>query len=94
MALYELKDATLSGIDGEGYVYPVETYKGIGYKGVFFAGGDADLASVADQEGPTFAGTVYMKSRTKNGQEVTVDVTNVVSVGVGVRADFTVVDES
>lgn len=91
MALYELQDATLGGISGEGYVYPVDTYQGISYKGVFFAGNDADLDPLTEREDATFAGTIYLKTSQKT-DEVPVDVTQVVSVAVGHRADFNVVD--
>ena len=94
MALYELQEATLAGIDGEGYVYPVDTYKGTGYRGVFFAGEGSEVESLEGREEATFEGTVYMKSRVKKGQEVSVDVTNIVSVAVGTRADFEVRDDS
>ena len=91
MALYELKDATLGGIQGEGYVYPVDTYKGIVYRGVFFAGNDADLDSLTERDDAMFAGTVYLKTSERT-DELPVDVTKVVSVAVGHRADFDVVD--
>ena len=92
MALYELKDATLADIQGEGYVYPVDTYKGIAYKGVFFAGRDADLGDLPEMESATFSGTVYLKTSERT-DEVEVDVKNVVRVAVGSRADFDVLDK-
>ncbi|MEL6611328.1 MAG: hypothetical protein AAFQ53_04470 [Bacteroidota bacterium] len=91
MALYELKEATLGGIAGEGYAYPVDTYKGIVYRGVFFAGNDTDLSSLADSEDNVFAGTVYLKTSERT-DEVPVEVTKVVPVAVGSRADFDVID--
>lgn len=91
LALYEMQDATLAGISGEGYVYPVETYQGIQYKGVFFAGRDTDLSELPDLEDATFEGTIYLKTSQKT-DTVNVDVTNVTSVAVGSRADFDVVD--
>jgi hypothetical protein len=91
LALYELQDATLGGFQGEGYAYPVDTYKGIVYRGVFFAGNDADLDSLTDRDDTVFAGIVYLKTSQRT-DEVPVDVTKVVSVAVGSRADFDVVD--
>ncbi|MEM1054431.1 MAG: hypothetical protein AAGI52_02815 [Bacteroidota bacterium] len=91
MALYELQDATLAGISGEGYCYPVDTYRGIVYKGVFFAGNDADLEDLPNLEDATFEGTIYLKTSQKT-DEVPVDVTKVVSVAIGHRADFDVKD--
>ena len=91
MALYELQNATLGGIPGEGYAYPVDTYKGTVYRGVFFAGNDADLDGLTERDDATFEGTVYLKTSERT-DEVSVDVTQVVSVAVGSRADFDVVD--
>ena len=88
-----MKDATLGGIAGEGYVYPVDTYRGIEYKGVFFAGTDADLSELEGQEDATFEGTVYLKTSQRDNDEVSVNVTKIVSVAVGTRADFDVVDK-
>lgn len=89
MALYELQDATLDGIDGQGYVFPIETFRGKEYRGVFFAD-DSDALS-SDTEAAKFEGTVYHKT-TSGEDTVTVDVTNVVQTAVGLRADFKVVD--
>ena len=89
LALYELKDATLNGHAGQGYVYPIKTYKGREYRGVFFASEEEPLNAAAEAEEVAFEGTVY-KTTTANHDTVTVDVTKVVSVGIGMRADFTV----
>ena len=89
MALYELQSAVLGGISGEGYAYPVDTYKGTVYKGVFFAGNDADLDGLTERDDAIFEGTVYLKTSERT-DEVAVDVRQVVSVAVGHRADFDV----
>lgn len=86
MALYELQDATLDGVEGQGYVFPVETFRGKEYRGVFFA--DDDSITTDINEG-TFEGMIYHKTTSGEG-DVTVDVTNVVSTAVGKRADFQV----
>ena len=91
LALYELQNATLGGIPGEGYAYPVDTYKGTVYRGVFFAGNDADLGDLPSRDDAIFEGTVYLKTSERT-DEVPVDVTNVVNVAVGSRADFNVID--
>ena len=91
MALYELQDATLAGISGEGYCYPVDTYRGITYKGVFFAAQDADLDDLTSREDATFEGIIDLKTSQKT-DEVPVDITNVGSVAIGHRADFDVKD--
>ena len=88
MALYELHDATLDGVDGQGYVFPIETFRGKEYRGVFFAN-DEDAITTDIEEG-TFEGIVYHKT-TSGEDTVTVDVTNVVSTASGLRADFAVV---
>lgn len=91
MALYELKDATLNGHAGQGYVYPIKTFRGREYRGVFFASEEEPLNEAAAAEEVPFEGIVY-KTTTSGQDTVTVDVTKVVSVGIGMRADFTVKD--
>jgi hypothetical protein len=87
LALYELQDATLAGVEGQGYVFPVETFRGKEYRGVFFADDDAEIST--DISEATFEGTIYHKTTSGEG-DVTVDVTNVVRTAVGKRADLTV----
>lgn len=87
MALYELQDATLAGVEGQGYVFPVETFRGKEYRGVFFADDDAEIST--DIKEATFEGTIYHKTTSGEG-DVTVDVTNVVRTAVGKRADLAV----
>ena len=89
MALYELQDATLAGIEGQGYVFPVDTFEGKQYRGVFFANDD-EAAISTDMDEATFEGTIYHKTTSGEG-DVTVDVTNIVDTAVGKRADFKVV---
>lgn len=89
MALYELQDATLAGIEGQGYVFPVDTFEGKQYRGVFFANDD-EAAISTDIDEATFEGTIYHKTTSGEG-DVTVDVTNIVDTAVGKRADFKVV---
>jgi hypothetical protein len=87
LALYELHDATLAGVAGQGYVFPVETFRGKEYRGVFFADDDAEIST--DIKEATFEGTIYHKTTSGEG-DVTVDVTNVVRTAVGKRADLAV----
>ncbi|MEM0963909.1 MAG: hypothetical protein AAGK21_15385 [Bacteroidota bacterium] len=89
LALYELQDATLAGIEGQGYVFPVDTFEGKQYRGVFFANDD-EAAISTDIDEATFEGTIYHKTTSGEG-DVTVDVTNIVDTAVGKRADFKVV---
>ena len=88
MSLYELQDAKLAGVDGQGYVFPVDTFEGKQYRGVFFANEDSE-AITTDIDEATFEGTIYHKTTSGEG-DVTVDVTNVVRTAVGKRADFEV----
>ena len=92
MALYELKDATLGGVEGQGYAFSVETFRGKEYKGVFFASEKDSLEALESAESVEFNGIVYHKT-TSGDDTLTVDVTKVISVGVGTRADFSVVTD-
>ena len=89
MSLYELQDAKLAGVDGQGYVFPVDTFEGKQYRGVFFANEDSDAISTDINEA-TFEGRIYHKTTSGEG-DVTVDVTNIVETAVGTRADFKVI---
>ena len=92
MALYELKEATLNGVAGEGYAYVVDTYQGKAYRGVFFANEEANLDETAEATSAVpFEGTVYHKTVSKV-EELDVNVTKTVGVAVGTRADFEVVE--
>ena len=93
MALYELKEAKLNGVEGEGYAYVVDTYQGKAYRGVFFAHDEGDLNGVSEHEEPVpFEGTVYHKT-VERVETLDVNVTTTVPVAVGTRADFEVVEE-
>ena len=87
VALYELQDAKLAGVSGQGYVFPVDTFRGKEYRGVFFA--DDDAAITTDIDEGTFEGMIYHKT-TKGAGDATVNVTNIVSTAVGNRVDFEV----
>ena len=93
MALYELKEATLGGVEGEGYAFVIDTYQGKAYKGVFFAHDDAaPIEAVAENQEPiSFEGTVYHKT-TEKVETLDVNVTKTVGAAIGTRADFEVVD--
>ena len=88
MALYELQDATLAGIEGQGYVFPIDTFEGKQYKGVFFAH-DEEAEISTDIQEATYEGIIYHKTTSGPG-DATVTVTNVVETAVGKRADFVV----
>ena len=88
MALYELQDATLAGVEGQGYVFPIDTFEGKQYRGVFFAGDDSSITTDIDEA--TFEGMIYHKTTSGEG-DATVNVTNIVETAVGQRVDFEVV---
>ena len=88
LALYELQDATLAGVEGQGYVFPVDTFEGKQYRGVFFANDD-DAAISTDIEEATFEGMIYHKT-TKGTGDATVKMTAIVETAVVSRADFEV----
>lgn len=93
MALYELKEAKLNGVEGEGYAYVVDTYQGKVYRGVFFSSNGDEMAAASDHKDPVpFEGTVYHKT-VERVETLDVNVTKTVPVAVGTRADFEVVEE-
>ena len=96
MALYELKEATLNGVSGEGYAYVIDTYQGKAYRGVFFSGeasDEAPLEETAGEKAPVpFEGTVYHKT-VERVEALDVNVTKTVDVAIGTRADFEVIEE-
>lgn len=92
MAIYQLKDAELGGVEGQGYVFAVKTFRGKEYKGVFFATDAEAVEQVATRDGVEFSGTVYERTRERN-DTLPVDVVNTVSSGIGERCDFVVKEE-
>jgi hypothetical protein len=92
MAIYELKDAALDGIEGQGYAYPVKTFRGKEYKGVFFSDNPQALQSAVEKEEVEFSGTVYERTRERTDTLV-VDVVKTISSGIGERADFVVIEK-
>ena len=92
MALYELKEAKLNGVEGQGYAYVVDTYQGKAYRGVFFSNNGDEVEEVSGHTDPVpFEGTVYHKT-VERVEKLDVNVTKTVPVAVGTRADFEVVE--
>ena len=93
MALYELKEAKLGGVEGEGYAYVVDTYQGKAYRGVFFSQDETAMNGASDHDAPVpFEGTVYHKT-VERIEKLDVNVIKTVPVAFGTRADFEVVEE-
>ena len=94
MPLYELEDATLNGLAGQGYAYKNDDAFGPTYNGVFFPNSDVDDAKLEEAlEAPhvEFTGALYLKTTT-NHDTIAVDVTNRLQTGSGPRMDFASVD--
>ncbi|NND73349.1 MAG: hypothetical protein HKN43_17370 [Rhodothermales bacterium] len=98
MSLYAARQATLGEIDGSGYAFLKRSSIKGQYQGVFFVESELkeQLESLTGEESVSFTGVVYTKNRSggvrENRETVEVDVYNLVSVGVGARADFRVVE--
>ena len=84
MSLYDLQNATLENVEGEGYCFSKKTVFGKQYQGVFFGEGVDELEG-ADEV--TFSGIVYDRSREKE-KTFNVEVTKVTPTPAGERADF------
>ncbi|GIV57367.1 MAG: hypothetical protein D6746_11965 [Bacteroidetes bacterium] len=99
MALYTPQQAELGGIEGQGYAFARRTYQGLEYQGVFFVDEEQAeaLEPLLEEEEVPFTGVVYKKNRSgkvrKDTRTFLVDVKDLVSVHVGERADFEVIDE-
>jgi len=92
VAIYELRNAELDGLPGQGYAYPIKTFRGKEYKGVFF-GENEDALQALTEKGPVpFSGTVYETTRERS-DTLTVEVVNTLASGIGPRADFVVREE-
>lgn len=90
MPIYQLHDAQLGDIEGEGYAYAGKTVWGKTYQGVFFGDDDA-VEELAEKDKITFKGHVYLRSRERN-QEKDVTITNLTRTRNGIRADFECID--
>ncbi|MFN3597087.1 MAG: hypothetical protein ACK41D_07430 [Rubricoccaceae bacterium] len=97
MALYQLQEATLGDLDGQGYVFPSDDTRGSGFRGVFFAAPEASSDDVVDglvNAAPVpFEGVVYRKT-TEGRASVLADVHRATRLRHALRLDFEVVEES
>jgi hypothetical protein len=88
MSLYDLHDAELNGMEGQGFAYSQKTVYGKAYKGVFFGNNTTDIAKLEDEdEDATFSGILYDRSREKE-KSFSVEVTKVIRTPSGPRANF------
>lgn len=89
MSLYDLHNAKLNEMDGEGFAYSEKTVYGKAYKGVFFGEEAEEIEELADddEEEATFEGILYDRSRERE-KSFSVEVTDVISTPSGERADF------
>ena len=88
MSLYDLHNAKLNEMDGEGFAYSEKTVYGKAYKGVFFGEEAEEIEQLADdEEDATFEGILYDRSRERE-KSFSVEVTDVISTPSGERADF------
>jgi hypothetical protein len=93
MAIYELQNATLGELEGQGFAYTRKVSSGKSYQGVFFAEDHGDLEPLQEaSESLTYAGTVYDGNREKQ-EEFPVAIVKVVSTPSGERAEFERVEE-
>ncbi len=92
MAIYELKEAALNGVEGQGYAFPIKTFRGKEYKGVFFADDETAVSTAESEEAVEFTGTIYDRTRERI-ETFEVNVVNTVSVGIGERADFVALEK-
>jgi hypothetical protein len=88
MSLYDLHNAKLNEMEGEGFAYSQKTVYGKSYKGVFFGENEEAIEQLADEDDDaTFEGILYDRSRERE-KSFTVEVTDVISTPSGERADF------
>lgn len=88
MSLYNLQEAKLNDVEGQGFAYSEKTVYGKAYKGVFFAENGEDLEALEDKEDEaTFTGILYDRSRERE-KSFSVNISNVISTPSGDRADF------
>lgn len=92
MGIYTLKEAELNGVEGQGYAYPVKTFRGKEYKGVFFAENENAIEVAEGEEEVEFTGTIYDRTR-ERVETFNVNVVNTVSAGIGERADFVALEK-
>lgn len=88
MSLYDLHNAKLNEMEGEGFAYSQKTVYGKSYKGVFFGENEDEIEKLADEdEEATFEGILYDRSRERE-KSFSVEITDVISTPSGERADF------
>ena len=87
MSIYALQEAELNGIEGQGYAFPVKTFRGKEYRGVFFADDEEAVQEAESEDEVQFTGTIYDRTR-ERVETFSVTVTDTVAVGIGERATF------
>jgi hypothetical protein len=88
MSLYDLHEAKLNDLEGQGFAYSEKTVYGKAYKGVFFAENGNDLEALEEEDvEATFEGILYDRSRERE-KTFSVNVSNVISTPSGDRVDF------
>ena len=88
MSLYDLHNAKLNEMEGEGFAYSQKTVYGKASKGVFFGENEEEIEKLADDEDEaTFEGILYDRSRERE-KSFSVEITDVISTPSGERADF------
>ena len=92
MSIYALQEAELNGIEGQGYAYPVKTFRGKEYRGVFFADDEDAVQEAQAEDEVQFTGTIYDATR-ERVETFPVNVTDTVAVGIGERATFEAVEQ-
>lgn len=88
MSLYDLHEAKLNDLEGQGFAYSQKTVYGKSYKGVFFSENEDAIDSLEGKdEDATFTGILYDRSRERE-KSFSVNITDVISTPSGERADF------
>ncbi len=93
MSLYDLHEAKLNDMEGQGFAYSEKTVYGKTYKGVFFAENGDGLEDLEEKdEEATFTGILYDRSRERE-KSFSVSISNVISTPSGDRADFEAIEK-
>ena len=92
MSMYELQDAKLGDIEGQGYAFKRRTAFGKARRGIFYPASPEDLEKIQEVETLTFTGPCYYRTRGPRDREFDVAIVKVVPTRMGNRVDFEAVD--
>ncbi|MEM1125293.1 MAG: hypothetical protein AAGI71_01485 [Bacteroidota bacterium] len=96
MRKFTLQSATLGDIDGQGYAFTKRTFEGREVQGILFVDDEQDVEALQQEDELIYEGALYYRRKTQGPREehesFPVEITGVLSTGMGHRVSFSAVE--